>query len=244
MILLVDAGNSLTKWRVLERGRVRGEGHLSSAGLPECASPPWGGFAVRDAVIASVAGPVLDAVLRGWLDSDRISARWLVPDFSSYGIINRYEAPERLGADRYAALIAARRMDLGDCVVVCVGTALTADALSASGEFLGGCIAPGPDWMRRALHLGTAGVRGDGGVFTALPRDTGSAVATGAAYAMVGVVEGVRAAFPGGADRVPVVLSGGARSLLVGLLRAPCREVDNIVLEGLRWIAKDLGCDV
>jgi hypothetical protein len=45
-------------------------------------------------------------------------------------------------------------------LVVMVGTAVTVDALDASGHFLGGLILPGFGLMLRALEMGTAGSEG------------------------------------------------------------------------------------
>ncbi|MFO5197633.1 type III pantothenate kinase, partial [Salmonella enterica subsp. enterica serovar Typhimurium] len=49
------------------------------------------------------------------------------------GVRSGYDDPAQLGVDRWAALIGARRLCDGACLVVNAGTALTVDALSDEG---------------------------------------------------------------------------------------------------------------
>jgi pantothenate kinase type III len=89
------------------------------------------------------------------------------------------------------------------------------------------------------------------------PLDTGSAVESGIALALLGVVRGMRerlvgfrvsgraaSGMPAGhaAGQLPrVLLTGGARACLRPLLDGEVFEVDDLVIEGLAWIARDLG---
>ena len=76
---------------------------------------------------------------------------WVVARSEQCGVRSSYADPARLGADRWAALIGARHLYQGACVVVNAGTTMTVDALSSESIFLGGCIVPGFELMRRAL---------------------------------------------------------------------------------------------
>jgi type III pantothenate kinase len=121
---------------------------------------------------------------------------------------------------------------------------LTVDALTADGQFLGGIIAPGPDLMRKSLYEGTAGVREFSGPVEDFPVSTGAAVAEGIAQAQAGAVAGLRARLARHCgNSVTVVLSGGARALVENLLPPPVVVIDDLVLEGLAWIAKDRAWD-
>jgi len=51
--------------------------------------------------------------------------------------------PMEVGADRIVNGVAAFHQYGGPCIVVDFGTAITFDAISAKGEYLGGVIAPG-----------------------------------------------------------------------------------------------------
>lgn len=66
------------------------------------------------------------------------------------------DEPGKVGADRLLAALAAWRRCMKACIVVDAGTAVTVDAVSAEGVFLGGAIFPGPEVMARGLAEGTA----------------------------------------------------------------------------------------
>lgn len=59
------------------------------------------------------------------------------------GVTNAYREPERLGVDRWMALIAAAELVRGDVVIIDAGSAITLDLLRADGQHLGGAILPG-----------------------------------------------------------------------------------------------------
>jgi len=61
----------------------------------------------------------------------------------SLGVVNGYHEPERLGVDRWLALIAAADLVAGDCMVIDAGSAITLDLLRGNGQHLGGAILPG-----------------------------------------------------------------------------------------------------
>lgn len=59
------------------------------------------------------------------------------------GLNIRYNNPQEVGADRIVNSVGAYKLYGGPCIVVDFGTATTFNVISAKGEFLGGCIAPG-----------------------------------------------------------------------------------------------------
>ena len=243
MILLLDAGNSRIKWGVRQAGTwlVRGVCATSEAAslADQLATYP-----LRRALLCCVADMSSRATLEALVTARVEEFFWLTPGVADHGVRSAYQPPESLGPDRYAALVAASRLGLGDCVVVSVGTALTVDALAAGGDFLGGVIAPGPELMRAALSLGTAGVRELAGDTQEFPVSTGAAVSGGVSLALSGVVNGMRQRLARLCGKsVTVVLSGGARALLDNLLESPVLAVDDLVLNGLAWIAKDRAWD-
>lgn len=109
----------------------------------------------------------------------------------SLGVRNGYAQPQRLGADRWAALIAARHLVAGTLVVVMAGTATTVDALTADGDFLGGYILPGLRLMPKSLYERTAGIRPSDGHWQPFPKATSDAVTSGVLAASAGAVAGM-----------------------------------------------------
>lgn len=244
MMLLVDAGNTRIKW-----GLRSGDAWLARGVRPLAEAleltHDWSAHEFRQALLCWVADAALRDRIAAFLDQRGIQAHWLTSRRAAHGIQSDYEPPESLGADRYAALVAAHRRAMGPVLAVSAGTALTADALTAEGHFLGGIILPGADLMRDALLHGTAGVREISAVAADFPGTTGTAVATGIALAQAGAVESLRARLAArvGGSSVPVLLGGGARASLAGLLAAPVVEAEDLVLEGLAHIAREESWD-
>lgn len=233
MLLCLDAGNSRLKWGLHDGAGWHVQGVCASvdlADLPHCLPQRPVRILACNVAGAQVADGIaaLATTLQAPLDWFRASA-------ACAGVRNHYDAPTRLGADRWAALVGTRACHTGAAVVVMAGTATTVDALTAAGDFLGGLILPGIDLMRRALAENTANLPAAQGPHAAFPTQTDSAIVSGCIEATAGAVERMARRLQARADGVDfrVFLSGGAADLLAPhLTPAPCR-VDNLVLEGL-----------
>ena len=117
--------------------------------------------------------------------------QWLQPTASLFGVVNRYENPQQLGADRWAALIGLAG-HFGDThpplVLATFGTATTIDTLGPDQTFEGGLILPGPALMRQSLAQGTANLPLATGESNDYPRHTLQAISTGVVAAQAGAV--------------------------------------------------------
>jgi type III pantothenate kinase len=238
MILAIDAGNSRVKW-----GWHDGHGwsSLATVSLIEfaAANHDINPFAATHEnperiVISNVAGDGAHQLLVNWTSIFEAEPFWLKGEAERCGVTSRYERPGQLGADRWAALVAARALHAGPCLVVQAGTATTADLLSAAGEFLGGLILPGIDLMRFVLHEHTGRLPLQEGRFVRTPRNTIDAIESGCRHAQAGAVERMYRVAGAGAQ---CLVSGGAGNALIEQLDIPCRYVENLVLEGLARIA-------
>lgn len=237
MKLLIDAGNTRIKWGVADGQGWLHVGALAvdQAGrLPQFIPDVQG---VQQVWISNVAGDEvarhLRAVGAGWRN-DRF--HFIVAQQMQCGVHNGYDDPSQLGSDRWAALIAAWHRVRGACLVVSSGTATTVDALSVTGEFLGGLILPGVELMQRSLNEATAQLGPAQGTYAAFPKNTADALFSGAVQACCGAIERQYALL--GGSSIPVMLSGGGAAILTGRLNLPLQVVDNLVLEGLRLIAQ------
>ena len=238
-IYLFDAGNTRIKWGVHD-GRAylaTGAVETAKAASLEAALPrePKPGKAIA----ANVAGPGVREALEGICRARGAAIRFITSQAEQCGVKSGYRDPTQLGTDRWAALIAAHHSGPGHKLVVNAGTALTIDALTAEGRFLGGMIVPGPRLMRRSLDRGTAGLRLTEGAFADFPASTPDAITTGAIQACAGAIERMRDAMAG-ADCAPsqIVLSGGAAPELAGHLPIAATIRENLVLDGLLLIAR------
>jgi type III pantothenate kinase len=127
------------------------------------------------------------------------------------------------------------------CVVVHAGTALTADALDASGVFRGGIIMPGLAMMLQALAANTAALKVAPGHYHDFPINTADALYSGAMQGMCGAVEQMRARLGGEEAKPRVIVSGGAAAEIAPHLTEPVEVVDNLVLEGVLVLAETSG---
>src|SRR5436190_10115346 len=143
----------------------------------------------RTATASNVAGAAVAAELERACKERGLALTVVRSQAEQLGVANGYRDPAQLGSDRWAALIAANRVGPGHKLVVNAGTALTIDALTAEGRFLGGVIVPGPALMRHSLDRGTAGLRLTEGACAEFPQSTPDAITSGAIQACSGAVE-------------------------------------------------------
>ncbi len=234
MILAIDVGNSRIKWGGYRDGDWVFTGAVANDELPALASALAVIPKPDKIAISNVAGERLRVGLAETLARFSVTTHWIVAERERCGVKNSYADPAKLGSDRWAALIAARRLQRGPVVVVNAGTALTVNALSASGEFLGGLIVPGIKLMLQSLTTGTAHAHARHGEFVAFPTNTLDAVYSGAMNAALGSVERVVAALSAReSSSVSCIVSGGAAPTLMPHLGANAVEVPNLVLQGL-----------
>lgn len=235
-LLAIDAGNSRIKWALYDEARRLHEGALPTMEVHRLDDALAPLTAVDRVVIANVAGEAVRAALRN-ARSLALPPLWVVGCKAQCGVRSSYADPAQLGADRWAALIGARGLCAGSCVVVNAGTTMTVDALSAESIFLGGFIVPGFDLMRRTLASNTAHLHLREGSFSFFPDGTADAITSGAINALAGAVERMcRYMVDTGEDDPLVVISGGNAAQLLPHLSAQTQLVDNLVLEGLARI--------
>ena len=235
MIVCLDSGNSRIKWGVHDGERWLAQGAVDHAGVAGLAELVVDWPAPRRVMLANVAGPdaarrIRDALApwAGLIDEVRSAP-------AAGGVVNGYENPEKLGVDRWCALIGARDQVSTAAIVVMAGTATTVDALAADGRFLGGLILPGLDLMRASLARGTAGLPLAAGRHEGFPRNTDDAIVSGAIEAQAGAIERMAARLGGSAV---CLLSGGAAAALDLALVIERRVAQNLPLEGLRVLAR------
>ena len=242
--LVIDIGNSRMKWGLHgPRGWIA-QGVLLNQDIGTLALRDWQNLPRPVRVIGvNVAGEAARVRVEGQLSRWRLGVEWLAASAQASGVVNRYGRPSQLGADRWAALIAARHRLLSNehypppCVVVNAGTAITVDALDADGVFQGGVILPGLRLMLQSLADHTASLKVPPGRFEEFPTNTADALYSGALSAACGAVELMRMRLHRDAS-VHCFLAGGAAYELAPHLARPLEVVDNLVLEGVLLLAE------
>ena len=244
MILVIDSGNSRMKWGLCgPRGWVA-QGIVPNAELATLALRDWQNMPRPSRAIGvNVAGEAARVRVEGQLARWRLPIEWLSATAEAGGVVNRYERPAQLGADRWASLVAARKRAVASelfpppCVVVNAGTAVTIDALDADGVFRGGLILPGLALMLRALADNTAALKVPPGTYEDFPVNTANAVYSGAIQAVCGAIELTRERLRQADVVAKCYLAGGAAREIAPHLSAPVELVDNLVLEGVLELA-------
>lgn len=244
MTLLLDIGNTRIKQARLHGGELlplppaaysrEGIAAWCAENLSAAASP-------QSVWVANVAGETVAADLTRWCqDNWQLTPVFVQTERVAGGIRNGYENAAELGVDRWLSLIAARQRYSGAVCVISVGTALTVDAVTASGEHLGGLILPGLELMQQALRQATHAVQIEAKlpVTLTLARSTEAGVAAGSGYAIAGLIERVleQLGNHGNADWQALITGGGATAV-APLCRPPLQIEKQLVLEGLAWYA-------
>ena len=238
MDLLLDLGNTRLKVAVRDAGGLR----LLDAIVWDAGDfdARWQALilpgAVRVVAIASVAHAQRVAALRALLSQRLPQTPIVVAQTQAECLKLRiaYAQPDKLGVDRFLALLAATQDDTAQ-LIVGAGTALTVDALDAYGQHLGGLIVPGLRLMREAITQAAPGVNwSEHARRVDFAGDTASALESGVWQALTGVVERAAARLQqriGGA--IAVVAHGGDAQALIEALAIPVQHDALLVLRGL-----------
>ncbi|GHU30606.1 type III pantothenate kinase [Betaproteobacteria bacterium] len=231
MIVAIDAGNSYIKWGLHDGLAWKERGSLPTGDVARLGEVAGLWPEAVDVVACCVAGRAVETAIELAVSGRRL--HWVRSGaVSAYGVRNGYEQPERLGADRWAALIGARTKTSGACLVVGAGTATTVDWLDAAGNFRGGLIMPGVRLMCAALARNTALLHDAEGEYRIEPRNTADAIASGCLHAQAGAIERMFGRASAEGD-VFCLMTGGAAYHIAPCLGIPYRMEEMLVLDGL-----------
>ncbi|MDD2723719.1 MAG: type III pantothenate kinase [Methylovulum sp.] len=243
MNLLIDMGNTRLKWAVYGHGRLHNQAALANHQLDgETLKQQWQPLPIpKQIAIACVsASPLLTLVesisTELWPGAPIFQAK---SQAQACGVTNAYQQPEKLGVDRWLALIAAHRhYPAAVCVVDC-GTAITVDLLEANGEHRGGYISPGLALMKQALAQGTNALPFISGHYPDQPAlSTEAAIHSGTLLAARGLIEHVLATR---AAPSQLLLTGGDASIIAEHLNIPAVIDSDLVLCGLAIVLEEGG---
>jgi len=246
--LALDIGNTRLKWAQYAsphpQAALLHHGAEFLENIDRLAEGPWSDMQVPTHVLGCVvAGDAVKRRVQEQMDLWDVAPQWVVASEAEAGLRNGYDHPARLGADRWVAMIGAyhrvkRQGALQPMVVVMVGTAVTVEAVDATGKFLGGLILPGHGIMLRALESGTAGLHVPTGEVTEFPTNTSDALTSGGTYAIAGAVERMVQHVRAHCGAEPkCIMTGGAGWKMAPSMTRPFELVDNLIFDGLLEMA-------
>lgn len=266
-LLAIDVGNTRLKWAIYSHAKPGAQLLASGAEFLEnietLAEGAWVHWPAQDAPQKMIGCIVASDAVRQRVQlqvNERwdLHSQWVLSSAGEAGLINGYDHPLRLGADRWVAMIGAWHRMMAKhatapkpIVVTMVGTAVTVEAIgvqtvSASevqGKFLGGFILPGHGIMLKALESGTAGLHVPTGEVREFPTNTSDALTSGGTYAIAGAVRRMRHHVQNRCGQDPVLyMTGGAGWKMHPWLGLDDVElVDNLIFDGLLEIARFRG---
>ena len=242
MLLVIDSGNTRTKWALasddgsLSAFEVCMNATIATSNLSRAAQK------ADRALIANVAGEAMAQHITQLLTP--LKANFVIASPQACGVKNGYAEPAKLGADRWAALLAAWQHTKHATVVVNAGTAITIDALDEKGKFLGGSIMPGLRLLHESLSHNAAQLTIGEGISHQFPNNTQDAIATGSLNAVAGAISIMLKRLEKHSSWLPkLILSGGDANKIADALKLNLKQViitENLVLQGLVLLEKEM----
>ncbi len=193
---------------------------------------------IRDIIISCVVPPmlnILEPLCRKYFSLKPL----IVGPGVKTGMPIFYDNPKEVGADRIVNAVAGYEKYKQDLIIVDFGTATTFDYVSARGEYMGGCIAPGIMISSEALFERAAKLPR---VELSKPRsivakDTVSSMQAGIMYGYAGLVDGICERMKAEVKSNPLVVATGGLAKIVAPETRNINVVDDMLtLEGLRII--------
>ena len=248
-VLLVDLGNSRLKWSwfeeknqglrlysaphrgsVLEIDRLLKE-HWLSAPIP---SDVW---------VVSVATAPLYLKIGEWVQQHwSVKPQRMTTQAQTATVVCGYRDYKQLGADRWAALLAADHlMPTGGCVVD-VGTACTIDGINGAGRHLGGFIVPNAQVMQQAVlqHTAVEPVQENNIYRQDWGDSTKACLELGSYRSIAALIEfSVERLQEQGVCDPGLILTGGGAESLAPFVQIPHHIKPELVLEGLVLYARE-----
>ena len=249
MLLAIDVGNTQTHVGAFDGSELVEHWRFSTnreATGDELAIPVHDLLALRTIEFSDVDAEAISSVVprlvpeyrqmfERYLDREAL----IVGPGTKTGMPIRLDNPRELGADRLVNAVAGYERCRDACVIVDFGTAITYDAVSGSGEYLGGIIAPGIEISIEALTSRAARLpRVDIERPRALiGKSTEASIQSGIVYGFAGQVDGIcRRLREELGDRITTIATGGLASVIVDFTETIDLVDDLLTLKGLRLI--------
>lgn len=249
MLLVTDVGNTTTVYGVYQDEALVARWCVSTdpaktvdeLGTTLAMFLQYQGIAlgeIKGMAIASVVPTLLPKLVTMAQSYLRVEPVVVGPGVRS-GIPIRFENPREVGADRICNAVAVVHKYGGPAIIVDFGTSTNFDAISETGEYLGGAIAPGitlsmDALFKRASRLPQVELDRPKSV---IGRNTADSIRAGTFYGFYGQVKEIVGRMSAEMRKPPVVVATGSLSKFFAAEMDVFQHVEeNLTLDGLRLI--------
>ena len=244
MFLLIDIGNTKTKWMLRDQRKIYQEDSF----LTEDIDQDHFMFSekIQKILISNVASFEKEAILKIKLKKFSCPIEFVKPQKKWKHLLNGYQDSSSLGVDRWLSALSVSNSIQKSTVIVSVGTAVTIDYLSFDKKehqytFEGGVILPGLHLTKNALSQNTAQLKNDEGAFQMPAINTANAIQSGFILSVLGNLKSFYELALSKSKDVNIVLSGGDAEYIYQHLTEDLKSHSmikkDLVLEGLFVLA-------
>jgi len=234
MKLLIDIGNTRLKWALSHNIKFESNGVVDNAGIASTIlHEHWAKLPRPSSVgIACVSAELIFITVTRCLNElwPAIEIKRLYAQAQCLGVQNAYQHPEKLGVDRWLALLAAHHSYKGCIGIIDCGTAITIDIVHADGIHVGGYITPGLTLMQQALSARTGLVSATVQSSLQAGKTTEAAIYAGTLLTAVALINAVPHVYP---DIDQLILTGGDATTVAQYVSVACHLEVDLVLHGL-----------
>jgi type III pantothenate kinase len=249
VLLAIDVGNTQTHIGAFDGADLVEHwrfGTDAEATADELAMRVSSVLGLRQLGVDSIDGSIVSSVVPSLTpEYTRMAERYLearhlsvVPGIKT-GIAIRMDNPRELGADRLVNAVAAYDRFGGPCAVVDFGTAITFDAISGDGEYLGGVIGPGVRISMEALSdhaakLPNVELAEPGSV---IGKTTQASMQSGIIYGFAGAIDAIaRRLIVELGEETSFIATGGGAEVIVPFCETVDEVDDLLTLTGLQLV--------
>ena len=251
MKLLVDIGNSRIKWSTLSADTLSAQSARSyQNNVTAICETLFQQKSLTHVILIHVLGKPFDNEINAIAKQYSVKLLIVHSELQAYGIKTTYKQPEKLGVDRFVAMIAAHQLNKEysnkqHCLIIDCGTAVTIDAIDATGKHIGGVILPGLHLCQDSLINKAHNLRQIKQELATVELNifattTAQGVKSGCHYSLAATIDKVCEAMEqeiASQHTVKRIICGGDANNIYTLLNGKYELNENLLMQGLQFIA-------